>query len=120
MIGSHPDKNGNRRKVFRTGTLTIVKWGRKLIRPITIGFGINYKDQTREEFVELLLSQIDDLNLNIGLLLIDGGFASADIFNNLGTRKLDFITRGNTKKGKNTRKRLMVQVLSIQLQVNPL
>lgn len=100
MISPKTSKSGKRMKVFRTATVAIVKWGKKLNRPITIGFAINYKGQKREEILAQLLEQIDHLNLNIVFITLDGGFASKGVFNHLDTESTDFISRGRFSKKK--------------------
>lgn len=100
MISPKTSKSGKRMKVFRTATIAIVKWGKKLNRPITIGFAINYKGQKREEILAQLLQQIYHLNLNITLITLDGGFASKGVFNLLDEEQLDFVSRGRFSKKK--------------------
>ncbi len=100
MISPKTSKSGKRMKVFRTATITIVKWGKSLNKPVTIGFAINYKCQNREEIIAQLLNQIDHLNLDIIHLTLDGGFATKDIFNRLDMKSFDFISRGRFSKKK--------------------
>ena len=99
MIG-HNRVLGKTRKVFRTATISIVKWGKQLSKPITIGFGINYKGQAREELVHRLFEQIAQLNLRVKYLTMDGGFASREVFQYLETQNIEFITRGRFSKKK--------------------
>jgi len=85
---------GNKRRVFRYATACIVYFGKRLANPITIGFAINYKGQTRENVLKRILEQIEPLNLRISYLVIDGGFASIDCFKLLTEQNLHFYSRG--------------------------
>lgn len=100
MIGQKRDKSGKARKVFRTGSICIVKWGKKLANPLTIGFAVNYKGQAREELVQQLIEQIAPLKLRVDYLTIDGGFAGQKIFKYLSLESINFITRGRISKKK--------------------
>ena len=85
---------GNKRRVFRYGTACIVSFGKRLQNPITIGFAINYKGQTRDDVLERLIEQIKQLNLRISYLVIDGGFASVNCFKLLAQYEIQFYCRG--------------------------
>jgi hypothetical protein len=85
---------GNKRRVFRYATACIVSFGKRLQNPITIGFAINFKGQTRDDILRRLLVQIRSLNLRISYLVIDGGFASIDCFRLLMRTGIQFYSRG--------------------------
>jgi len=99
MVG-HNKKLGKSRLVFRTATISIVKWGKMLSKPITLAFAINYLGQPREEIVQRLMELIAPLNLRIKMVLMDGGFASREIFHELDRENANYIARGRYSKKK--------------------
>ncbi|OLS28203.1 MAG: hypothetical protein HeimC2_08580 [Candidatus Heimdallarchaeota archaeon LC_2] len=87
--------SGNKRRVFRYATAAIVSFGKRLQIPITIGFTINYKGQSRDEVIKKIYQQILPLNLNIECMVVDGGFASIRCFRFLQNQGVSFVSRGN-------------------------
>ncbi|MCY3410928.1 MAG: transposase [Candidatus Heimdallarchaeota archaeon] len=94
MVGPKKDKSAKSRLVFRTGTISIVKWGKHLSNPITIAFAVNFKGQPREEIVKRLMELIAPVKLRVRTVLMDGGFASREVFQHLNSLRMDFIARG--------------------------
>lgn len=98
MYGQMKNRSGNvaghKRRVFRYATACIVSFGKRLQTPITIGFAINFKGQTRDDVLRRILEQIALLNLKISYVVIDGGFASIDCFALLKDQGLQFYSRG--------------------------
>ena len=85
----------NRKKlqVLRYASLVVVgKAGKPLaILPVHNG-------QSRAETVRTLLQIIVPLHLKLDYLLMDGGFASAELFEELDNRNLKWICRGKWRK----------------------
>lgn len=86
-------KHGKSDQALRYATLSIVSMDTMFHQPLTICFGINYVGQPRDEVVKNLLSQIN-LPLKIDRILLDGGFASEDVFQYLDGQRYKWIARG--------------------------
>ena len=89
------------RKVFKYATLTVVSYGHKYTKPITIGFVLVWKGMKRVDVVKRLLKQVETLDLKIDFLLMDGGFSGIENIKYLKEINMNFITRGKLSKKKN-------------------
>lgn len=89
---------GKKRKVFRYATASIVFDYKKVQPPITIGFAVNFKGQSRKVLVEKLFNQVSLLFQpsipKIRFLLLDGGFCSKAICEYLDGLQVDYLIRG--------------------------
>ena len=87
----------NRKKlqVLRYASLAVVG---KAGKPVTLAILPVYKGQSRAETVRILLQIIAPLGLKLDYLLMDGGFASAELFEELDNRSLKWICRGKWSK----------------------
>ena len=88
------------RMALRYATLSIVEIGQRWTQPLTIGFGLNSKNQKRVDVVRRLLDQINGMKMKIQVLLMDGGFQDRETFKLLESRNISWICRGKIRKGK--------------------
>ncbi len=102
MYGQMKNRSGNtaghKRRVFRYATACIVSFGKRLQKPISIGFVINYKGQTRGDVLKRVFEQVQALQLKIKYVVLDGGFASVDCFKLIKSQGLQFYSRGKYRK----------------------
>ena len=85
---------------LRYATLSIVDIGKRWTHLLTIGFGINYKNQKRLDVIRRLLNQIHCMKMKIQERLIDGGLQDLETFKLLEYRNISWICRGKVSKGK--------------------
>ena len=89
---------GKKRKVFRYATACIVFDYKKVQPPITVGFTVSFKGQSRQKLVEKLLDQVYKLFLpsvpKIRFLLLDGGFISKAMCKYLDNLEVNYLIRG--------------------------
>ncbi len=92
-------KYGKSVQALRYATLSIVSMNTMFHQPLTIGFAINYVGQPRDEVVRNLLSQIK-LPMKVDRILLDGGFASQEVFTYLDAENYKWIARGRVSSKK--------------------
>ena len=107
----------NRKKlqVLRYASLTVVG---KAGKPVTLAILPIHKGQSRAETVRTLLQIIAPLGLNLDYFVMDGGFASAEPFEELDTRNLKWICRGKwSKKIASTYSSFLQEIGKVKYQV---
>ena len=87
--------NRKKKKVFRYATLVALQKGE---RPLILAFLPVLLGQKRKDTVAILLKFVQGLHLKPRLILMDGGFAVAELFRHLDDAKLAWIYRGSRIK----------------------
>ena len=107
--------NRKKSQVLRYASLVAVG---KAGKPLTLAILPIHKGQSRAETVRTLLRIIAPLRLKLDYLLMDGGFASAELFEELDKRNLKWICRGKwSKKLSATNSVLLHKVGKVNYQV---